>query len=425
MRENFLHYLWKYKKFDALHLQSSSGEHIELVHVGQHNFNSGPDFFNAQLYINGQFWAGNVEIHVSSSDWYTHGHENDRAYENVILHVVWEHDTDISRPNGSIIPTLKLKDYVNHQFLANYHSLFNKPSKWINCENQFPQIDDFVIRNWLHRLYLERLEQKSRKIEDLLNKSNNDWEAVLFKLLAKNFGLKVNGDAFLDLAIALDFSIIRKEQSDLLNLEALFYGQAGMLKEEIEDSYALKLKKVYSFLKQKYDLSDPEITSFKFFRLRPSNFPTIRISQLANLYHQHKTLFSQVISTDSIKDYYKLFSIESSAYWNTHYNFGKSSKKTSKKLTKTFIDLMLINSIIPLKFSYAKYQGRSLNEQMIDLIQKIDSESNRIISGFNNLHKVSHSALQSQGLIHLKNFYCDKNKCLQCSIGHEILSSTI
>jgi len=224
MQEDFLHYLWKHKKFDTLNLKTTQGEQITLIFVGEHNHNSGPDFFNSQLKIAEQLWAGNVEIHVKSSDWFLHNHETDKAYDNVILHVVWEHDTEIFRKDNSEISTLELKDYVDKSVLQKYQQLFSNTNKWINCENNFAEVDDFVLDNWLERLYFERLERKSEDINQLLKTSKNNWEAVLFKMLAKNFGLKVNGESFFSLANSFDFSILRKLQTKQQNLEALFFG---------------------------------------------------------------------------------------------------------------------------------------------------------------------------------------------------------
>lgn len=423
MRENFLHYIWKYKKFETRHLRTVDHETVELINVGEHNHDSGPDFFNAKLKINDQLWAGNVEIHVRSSDWYIHGHANDTAFENIILHVVWKNDADIFRPDKSKIPTLELQEFVNLKALSTYQDLFNRASKWINCENEFADIDDFVLQNWMDRLYYERLEKKSIEIESLLKRSNNDWEAILFKMLAKNFGLKVNGEALFSMAKSIDFAMIRKQQDDLSSLEALFFGQAGLLEANINDSYFSLLKSEYLFLKQKYQLSNLEIVPLKFFRLRPPNFPTIRISQLANLYHQNKTLFSLIINTNSLQEFYELFSVQTTTYWETHYTFAKQSEITPKKITKSFIDLLLINSILPLKFCYTKHQGKPINDNFTDLIQNLASEKNSIITKFDAMRKVSRSALYSQALIQLKNNYCDKNKCLHCAIGNAILSS--
>jgi hypothetical protein len=421
MQEDFLHYLWKHKKFDVSNIKTTDDEIIHLQSVGQHNLNAGPDFFNAQLKIDNQFWAGNVEVHIKSSDWFLHNHELDKAYDNVILHVVWEHDTDVFRKNNSKIPTLELKTYVSKFALKNYEKLFSKSNKWINCEHDFSSVNDFEISNWLERLYFERLEQKAEHINELLITSKNDWEAVSFKMLSKNFGLKVNGEAFLSLANSVDFSIIRKTQTNKTDLEALLFGQSGLLEQDVQEPYYLELVKEYEFLKQKFSLSNTNVTPVQFFRLRPPNFPTIRLSQLATLYHKHQNLFSKIIEINTLAGFYDLFSVATSPFWESHYTFGKSSKSSKKVLTKTFIDLLLINTIIPLKFSHAKFKGVNIDDSLISLIESIPSEKNSIIEKFNSLKVVSVSALQSQGLLQLKNEYCNKNKCLQCAIGSSLL----
>jgi hypothetical protein len=398
-------------------------EPINILFVGHHNFNAGPDFFNAQLKIDNQLWAGNVEVHVKSSDWFLHNHEMDKAYDNVILHVVWEHDTDVFRKNNFKIPTLELKNYISKVSWIAYEKLFSKSVKWINCEHDFSSISDFEMSNWLERLYFERLERKSEDIITLLKDSKNDWEAVLFKMLAKNFGLKVNGDAFLSIANSIDFSIIRKVQSNPIALEALLFGQAGFLEQHIEEPYHLELKREYEFLKQKFLMSNRNVTPVQFFRLRPPNFPTIRLSQLGTLYHENQNLFSKVIVTDALDDFYNLFSVSTSQFWESHYTFEKSSKKSKKVVSKAFVDLLLINTIIPLKFSYAKSQGKHIDDSLITLIESIASEENSIVEKFNTLKRVSTSALQSQGLLQLKNEYCNKNKCLQCAVGSSLLHS--
>lgn len=422
MREDFLQYLWQYKKFNVSAIKTTNNEVVSILSVGQHNFNSGPDFFNAQLKIGDQIWAGNVEIHIKSSDWYVHNHEIDKAYDNVILHVVWEHDTDVFIKDNVIVSTLELKDFIDKKALVNYQTLFSKSKTWINCENDFSSIDEFTIHNWLERLYFERLERKSSDISLLLKASKNDWEAVLFKILAKNFGSKINGDAFLSIANSVDFSIVRKLQSKQIQLEALFFGQANLLNNAIEDAYSRMLIKEYQFLSKKFQLSNAGITQIQFFRLRPPNFPTIRLSQLASLYGAHQNIFSQIIETNTLQNFYNLFAVATSTFWETHYTFSKVSKQSKKVLTKSFIDLLLINTIIPLKFSYAKYQGKEIDDVIIKLISEIKSENNNIIEKFNSLKPISNSAFQSQGLIQLKNEYCSKNKCLQCAIGSKLLS---
>ncbi|MCF6350249.1 MAG: DUF2851 family protein [Flavobacteriaceae bacterium] len=425
MQEDFLHYLWKHKKFNLLDLKTTAGEHISIVSVGQHNQNSGPDFFAAQLKIDNQHWAGNVEIHVKASDWFVHNHENDKAYDNVILHVVWEQDTDIFRKDNTTIPTLVLQEVVSKEALQNYQELFSKSQKWINCENNFASIDDFVVQNWLERLYFERLERKSHDIEKLLKTSSNNWEEVLFKMLAKNFGLKVNAEAFLSISNSFDFSVVRKQQSKVMSLEALFFGQAGLLEGDNQDVYYLELAQEYKFLKQKFNLSNENVTPLQFFRLRPSNFPTIRLPQLAMLYHEQQNLFSKIMNTKSVEELYKLFTVATSTFWETHYTFNKTVKQSKKVITKSFIDLLLINTIIPLKFSYLKYQGKVIDDEIVEIIQNIVSEKNSIIEKFNSIKSVSITALQSQALLQLKNEYCDKNKCLRCAIGNNLLGATM
>ena len=422
MQEDFLHYLWKHKKFDVSNIKSATNETITIVSIGQHNLNSGPDFFNAQLKIGNQLWAGNLEIHIKSSDWYLHNHETDSNYDNVILHVVWEYDTEVFRKDNTSIPVLELKHFVSKTALNNYEKLFSKAQKWINCEEDFNDVEDFKIQNWLERLYFERLERKSEDIEQLLKASKNDWEAVLFKMLAKNFGLKVNGDAFLSMASSFDFSVVRKTQSNRMVLEALLFGQSGLLESQIQNGYYAELSKEYQFLTQKFKLSNQNVAPIQFFRLRPPNFPTIRLSQLASLYHEHQNIFSKIIEVENLDEFYSLFSVGTSTFWESHYSFDKESKSLKKVLTKSFIDLLLINTIIPLIFSYYKQQGKPMDTTIVKLIQQISSEKNSIIEKFNSLKNISTSALQSQGLLQLKNNYCDKNKCLQCAIGNSLLN---
>lgn len=421
MREDFLHYIWKQKAFDTSNLKTTNNEAVTIKQLGQHNHNAGPDFFNAQVYIADQFWAGNLEIHIKSSDWYVHSHETDKAYDNVILHVVWDHDTEIFRNDNSEIPTLELKHYVDIFLLESYKKLMQSKS-WINCEADFPEVDDFIINNWLERLYIERLERKSEDIQQLLVTSNNNWEAVLFKMLTKNFGLKVNGETFMSLANSFEFSIIRKLQNEVLDIEALFFGQLDLLNDDVQHVYYLDLQKRYEFLKQKFKLNNTGVLPLQFFRLRPSNFPTIRLSQLAMLYHAHANLFSEVIAVNSIEDVQKIYKIETSEFWKSHYTFSKTSKNSKKALSKSFIDLLVINTIIPLQFSYAKAQGKLIEDHVFTVMKNIGIEKNSIVSKFLDLKPIDKTALSSQALIQLKQQYCDKNKCLQCAIGNRLIS---
>ena len=420
MKEDFLHYLWKFKKFDTLNLKTFNGEEITIINVGQYLELAGPDFFNAQLVIGNQKWAGNVEIHLKSSDWYVHHHERDEAYENVILHVVWEHDTEIFRSNNSEIPVLELKNYVDSATIANYQSLM-APKSWIFCEKQLKEIDEFVFKNWQERLFFERLERKSKPIYDLLKQTNNDWEAVLFCLLAKNFGLNTNGEIFLKIAQSIPFSIIRKESFEVENLEALLLGNAGLLEAEKEDNYFKDLKFRYFYLLHKYQIEKKLVEPVQFFKHRPDNFPTIRLSQLANLYHSQQNLFSIISTSNSVKSIYETFDISTSDYWQNHYQFDKESPKKKKKLSKSFVDLVIINTIIPLQFAYAKSQGKEISEDLIQLINKVAPEKNAIMDKFSSFGIKSKNAFETQSLLQLKNEYCNKSRCLECAIGMELL----
>jgi hypothetical protein len=423
MKEDFLHYLWKFKKFDILNLKTFDGEQITIVNVGQYLELAGPDFFNAQIVIGAQKWAGNVEIHLKSSDWYVHHHERDAAYENVILHVVWEHDTEIFRSNNTEIPVLELKKYVEKAIINDYQSLMT-PKSWIFCENQLKDIDEFTIGNWQERLFFERLERKSKPIFELLQQTNHDWEAVLFCLLAKNFGLNTNGEIFLKIAQSIPFSIMRKESFEVENLEALLLGTAGLLDSEKEDNYFKDLKFRYFYLLHKYQLEIKIVEPVQFFKHRPDNFPTIRLSQLANLYHSQQNLFSKISTSTSVKSISESFEISASDYWQNHYQFDKESPKKKKKLSKSFIDLIVINTIIPLQFAYAKSQGKENSEDLIQLLNEVSPEKNAIMDKFISFGIKSENAFETQSLLQLKNEYCNKSRCLECVIGMELLKKS-
>ena len=421
MNEEFLYYVWKYKIFTDINLQTSDAKEVSILKAGIHNKNSGPDFLNAQVKIDHQLWAGNVEMHVKSSDWYLHKHEEDTNYDAVILHVVWEHDVDVFMKNNKALATLELKNFVSKELLENYNSLVYHQQKFIPCENQLTTIDEFLLNNWLERLYFERLEHKSTFIKELLLDTNADFEAVLFQLLAKNFGLKVNGEPFLQLATSMDFSVVRKERFDLEQLTALFFGQAGFLEEDLEEHYHQQLKEKYRYLKHKHKLNSISKNAFQFFRMRPQNFPTIRIAQLASLLYTHQNLFSKLMNINKKEDFYDLFSFEVDAFWKTHFTFESDSKKSPKKLTKSFVDLIIINTIIPLKFVYLQSRGEVSENGIIQLIKQVSSEKNSIISNFAALEIKAKNAMESQALIQLKNNYCTKKRCLQCAIGNSLL----
>lgn len=421
LKEDFLHYIWKFKLFNENDLILVDGERLQIVDSGTHNFDSGPDFTNAKIKIDDQLWAGNVEIHIKSSDWYVHHHEKDENYDAVILHVVWENDIPVLDKNGIEFPTLILKDIISKVAVLNYQTLMSKTKNWILCEGSLAAVDEFTKTSWLSRLYFERLEKKSVVINNLLTSFSNDWEQVLFVMLFKNFGLKLNGDAFYNLATSFDFPVVRKLQNIPNGLETLFFGQAGFLEEDIDDLYFTDIKKEYLFIKRKFNLKPLFKGQIQFFRLRPSNFPTIRISQMAQVFSKHKNIFSQIQKMNSLEEFYELFAVSSSDYWNTHFTFGKVSKKNKKRITKSFVDLLLINTIIPVKYAYLRYLGKYEFDDLETLLRSIKRESNSIISNFSKLELQCNSAFESQALIELKTNYCDKQNCLKCAIGLRIL----
>lgn len=422
MQEEFLHYLWVNKKLPFTQLKTHLNESLEINHFGQYLQNAGPDIFNAQISINQQKWAGNIEIHIKSSDWYVHNHEKDANYDNVILHVVWENDSPIYRKDNSEIPTLELKNYVSLADINKYQSLIASKS-WINCENHIAETDNFVWNNWLESLFLNRLERKSEIIDKRLQETNNNWEAVFFEMLAKNFGLNTNGDCFLQLAQSIPYAIIRKESFNTEALEALFFGKLNLLRDDLEDEYYFKLKNNWDFLQLKYNIKEEFGLQPQFFKLRPDNFPTIRLSQLIQLISSKQNLFSQILLADSYSDIKKMLQSETSEYWKSHYSFSKKSKTKHKILTSEFIDLLIINTVMPIKFSYVKSHGKLNIEALISLLEAMPSEKNSIMDKFSEFNVKATNAFQSQSLLELKNEYCNKNKCLKCAVALQLLKN--
>lgn len=420
MREEFLHHLWMYKKFEISNLRCSSGKSVQILNVGQYTQLAGPDFFNSQIIIDNQKWAGNVEIHLKSSDWYIHHHEEDSAYDNVILHVVWEHDVEIFREDNNVIPTLELKKYVAASTLESYERLM-VPKRWIFCENDIASIDKFIFKNWQERLFFERLERKLLQVDVLLKSLNNDWEATLFVMLAKSFGLNTNGNSFLHMAQSIPFQVILKERNNVDNLIALFFGRLGFLDHPKEEIYYQILKKQYDYSAHKYQLKECTIAEPSFFKHRPDNFPTIRLAQLAQLYHMQQNLFSSIIASDTIEAIEKVLTLNIPEYWETHYQFDKVSPKKRKPLSKSFIELQIINTIVPLKFAYAKSQGRESSDEIIAIMEEITAESNSTILKFREYGIKVENAFESQALLQLKNEYCDKKRCLDCAVGIALL----
>ncbi|AWA29743.1 DUF2851 domain-containing protein [Flavobacterium magnum] len=422
MKEDFLHYVWRYKKFPLTGLATTSGETLEIFNTGQYLRRSGPDFFNAQIIIGTQRWAGNIEIHLKSSDWYLHHHHHDAAYDGVILHVVWQHDAAIFRKDNTEIPTLELRHHIAPTLLRNYESLIH-PKSWIYCEKELTSIDPFILGNWMERLFLERLERKSGAILQLLDRYTGDWEAVLFCLLAKNFGLNTNGAAFLEMAESIPFPVIRKERFEITALEALFFGRCNLLAGKKQDQYFGELQSVFDYLCDKHRLVPIAVEPLQFFRLRPDNFPTIRLAQLAMLYHKKPHLFTDLVHAADSSAIYDLLQVQVSPYWQEHYQFDRESPFKRRYLSRSFMDLIIINTVIPFRFAYAKKQGADALEILMALLQSMAPESNSILDHFSTFGIKPKNAFESQSLLELKQAFCDKSRCLECAIGTALLKS--
>lgn len=420
MKEDFLHHIWQFKKFALTDLKTVTGEAIQIVNAGQYLQQSGPDFFNAHLVIGGQRWAGNVEIHIKSSDWYHHSHEVDSHYDNVVLHVVWEHDTEVFRKDGTELPVLELRHYVDGMLLANYQQLAATKT-WINCENELQGINGFMLDNWKERLFFERLERKSLPIMQLATETQGDWEAVLFCFLVRNFGLNTNGEAFFSMARSLPFSVVRKESFEHENLEALLFGRAGMLAGDYEDVYPKDLQGRYNYMVHKYRLEAFHPVAVEYYRHRPDNFPTIRMAQLVGLFHKHQNLFSKIMEANTLSEFYDLFNVQVAPYWLKHYRFDKESQGKRKTLSASFINLLLINTIVPFKFAYARSIGKDITEELIAIMQQLDPESNAIVDKFRHYKAPVQSAYDTQALLQLKNEYCNQHRCMHCAVGLELL----
>lgn len=421
--EDFLHYVWKFRLFDRSDLQTTTGEPIEVYSAGLHNTDSGPDFHNARLKIGDTTWAGNVELHLSSSDWQKHHHSTDSAYNNVILHVVYRDDVPLVIADGRRVPTLELKDRIPAELYNRYHHLVFGNQTIIPCENSIRNVDDFTLRTWFTRILIERLEKRAEAVTAALQANRGDWEETFYQSLAANFGFKTNAIPFELMAKSLPQNILAKHKNNPLQIEALVFGQAGFLNDDFEDPYPQSLKKEYEFLRKKYSLNPIETHLWKFMRMRPQNFPTIRLAQFAALIVNSNHLLSKVLDTRDIAGLRNLFAdIKVNTYWEDHYRFDKPSKPSSKNLGAASIDILLLNTLVLFLFSYGKHhQLQHFMDTSLKLLENLPSEQNNIVADFDNLGIKANSAFETQALLELKNYYCNYKKCLQCSVGNQIL----
>lgn len=423
MTEEFLYYIWRLKLFDKLDLTTTLGETIEIIQSGTYNDDAGPDFFNARLKIGNTVWAGNVEVHVNASDWERHAHHNDTAYNNIILHVVYNADKIIKRKSGEVIPTLELKNKIDKKYFENYE-YFKSSKDWIPCEKQITKASLLIINSTLDKMLLERLERKSVSIVDSLKLNNNNWEETFYQHLARNFGFKVNAEPFELLAKSTPSIILAKHKNSLLQIEALLFGQSGLLNEHFEDEYLRGIQNEYVYLKQKLKLNSVDAHLWKFLRLRPVNFPTIRIAQFANLIYNSSHLFSKIIETNNIRTLKSLMNIDVSEYWQTHYTFGKKSKLKTKHLGEESINTILINTVVPFLFVYGKQKNEEKYvDRALHFLEQLPGEHNSIITKWEALKMNVNTAYTTQALLQLKNEYCNHKKCLSCTIGNQLIKN--
>ena len=420
MNEKLLQYLWNFKIFNSFDFKDMEGNELEILDFGKWNFDSGPDFLFGKIKFKNLILAGNIELHVKSSDYIFHQHSGNPEFENLILHVVFNHDMEIEELNKKNIPTLELKNYIDQNLLWKYESLLNE-NQFIPCANLFEPSK--IPFQFAEETLFKKLDEKSLEIEESLRINKNNYEAVLFQNLAYAFGLKVNSLIFRQIAECLDFTIVNKIRQNQTQLEALFFGICNWL-ENPKDEQTKIWRREFDFLKMKYQIDDLRFHP-KFSKLRPPNFPTIRLSQLASLYHLNQNLFSKLIATKHIHEIYTIFSsVKASEYWNERFNFGKTSSiKGEKLLTKDFVELILINAILPLKYAYHKNFDEDAADEILEFYRKITPEKNSIITSWNQLQVKTESALQSQAfLYHHKNF-CLKKDCLNCGIGFQLLKN--
>lgn len=418
MNEDLLYYIWQQRLFSHADLRSTAGETLAILHPGMRNRDAGPDFTQARVRISEDVLAGNVELHTRSSDWEKHKHQNDKAYSNVILHVVYEHDA----PDGAL-PVLELKNRIDPKLFARYQALMAS-ALWIPCEKYIGNCDALYIKSGLHRLLIERMEKKIPEIATLHVHNKNSWEETFYQATARNFGLKINADAFELLAKSLPLRIIAKHKNNLPQIEALLFGQAGFLEKEYRDDYPNQLKKEYVFLRKKYELQPLEMRLWKFLRLRPPGFPTVRIAQFAQLLHRSAHVFSKVMAANNAGDIMRLFEAEPSQYWLTHYTFDVLSSKKKKMPGKDFLRGLAINAVVPVMFCYGKSKGdAAMQEKALSILEHLPAEKNSIIIRWERAGVKCHTASESQALLQLKNAYCSQKQCLKCHIGNRLLKS--
>ena len=423
MTEEFLHFVWHNKLFAQKNYIADTGEEIEIIDTGIRNYDAGPDFFNAKIKIENTIWAGNVEIHLKSSDWNVHHHNKDKAYNNVILHVVKEYNAPCLNSDRKNVQTIQLE--IPDNYIQNYNLLL-KRDQWIPCEKQIIKPDNIIMLKWIERLTIERLESKTGHILRILENNKFDWEESFYQILARSFGFGVNSEPFEMLAKSLPLKILAKHKTNIHELQALLFGQSGLLGlNEVNDNFTIILNRDYRHLKNKYNLVPVDAHLWKFLRLRPVNFPTIRIEQFVNLIYKSSHLLSRIIEAKNINEMHQLFESKVTDYWHNKYLFGKTTKIKNKDMGKESVHSIIINTVVPFLFLYGNENGKSeMKEKAVNLLYEIPVEKNNIIIKWQRLGISCTNSFDTQALIHLKKEYCDKRKCLNCMIGNNLIRNS-
>jgi len=423
MNESFLSYLWKYRHLNR-EIRTESGDPLTILHPGDQNNDSGPDFFNARIRIGTTTWAGNVEIHVQASDWFKHGHHNDLAYDHAILHVVYDADRKVYHQNGEPMQTLVMKDQFPAPIYDRYQRMMQN-QQWIPCMNQLHPAEDYGFNMFAPSLAVERLEFKTNSIRQLFNSCGNDWEEAFYRHLAGSFGFKINSMAFELVAKSLPLKVVRQHCDNLFQMEALLFGQAGMLDKNFTDLYGWELKQEYHFLRSKFNLVSIQESLWKFLRLRPSNFPTIRISQFAGFLCSTNAAFFNLFRGGSLNGTMELLNLSASDYWRTHYVFDKPAVLMPKTMGPQCVKLLVINGLAPFFFFYGLEKGQpAICEGVLNYLEHVGGEKNVHMDHWKEVGFPVDNAMQTQALLHLKQFYCDKKRCLECRVGSRLLGNS-
>jgi len=421
--EGLLHFIWQHQLFNRENLRTEAGETLHILRQGSLNPHGGPDFFNGQIRIGKMLWVGNVEIHINSSDWYRHQHQNDSAYDKVILHLVWNHDRDVFRKDGMMIPAMVLKGRVKKKLIENYRQL-KKARKWVACENEFMQVDSAFRRQMLDRMLVARLERKAKRIEQLLALHRNDWEAVFYQLLARYFGFHVNALPFELLAINTPFNFLRKYFDRPFQLQALLFGQGGFLSAEAKDDYQELVQVEYNYLRKLHQIKPMDASVWKYMRMRPANFPELRIAQFAQLFIHHHRPFTHLISLRSLSEIDEFLKLKADKYWSDHSRFGQRRKRNIQPdIGRSSREILIINVIVPLLFCWSKNRQLEASDYVLDILSELPPENNQQIRKWKSIGWKGSSAMDTQAIMELRAQQCELKKCLTCTVGNAILKN--